>query len=170
MASTQNPSQSSGIIGGILPLGTESPPVMYERILVPTDGSEGAETAVKHAIEIANRFDAEILTVYAVDPSAVPPDVAGTGMIESLEREGERAVESIIEQVETAGVAARGEVVDGPPSSAILGYIEDNDVDLVVMGTHGRTGLDRVLLGSVTERLVRTSTVPILTVRLDGSG
>jgi len=142
---------------------------MYNRILVPTDGSEGAETAVNHAIEIAKQFDAEILTVYAVDPSAVPPDVAGTGMIESLEREGERAIESIVEQVEAAGLDARGDVVDGPPSSAILDYIEDNDVDLVIMGTHGRTGLDRVLLGSVTERLVRTSTVPILTVRLDSA-
>lgn len=143
---------------------------MYDRILVPTDGSEGAETAVDHAIEIAEKFGADVFTVYAVDPSAVPPDVAGTGMIESLESEGERAIQSIVDRIEAAGVAAEGEVVDGPPSTAILEYIDDHDIDLVIMGTHGRTGLDRVLLGSVTERLVRTAEVPILTVRLENSG
>lgn len=138
---------------------------MYDRVLIPTDGSEGAETAVDHAVQIAERFGAEIHTVYAVDPSAVPPDIAGSGMIEGLETEGKRATRSIVEQVEAAGLTAHSDVVDGPPTQAILDYIEDHEIDLVVMGTHGRTGLDRVLLGSVTERLVRSSPVPVLTVR-----
>lgn len=138
---------------------------MYDRVLIPTDGSEGAETAVEPAVQIAEKFGAEIHTVYAVDPSAVPSDIAGSGMIESLETEGERATRSIVEQVEAAGLTAYSDVVDGPPTQAILDYIEDHAIDLVVMGTHGRTGLDRVLLGSVTERLVRSSPVPVLTVR-----
>ena len=73
----------------------------------------------------------------------------------------------MIEQAEDDGVETiEGMVSQGSPHRAILDYIEDQDIDLVVMGTHGRTGLDRYLLGSVTEKVVRLSDAPVMTVRL----
>jgi nucleotide-binding universal stress UspA family protein len=66
-------------------------------------------------------------------------------------------------------VQTRTEVRSGNPHETILDYTDEHDIDLVVMGTHGRTGLDRYLLGSVTEKVVRTSDVPVLTVRGDGA-
>jgi nucleotide-binding universal stress UspA family protein len=73
----------------------------------------------------------------------------------------------VIEQAESAGVETiEGVVSSGTPHRAILDYVDEEDVDLVVMGTHGRTGLDRYLLGSVTEKVVRLSDAPVITVRL----
>jgi nucleotide-binding universal stress UspA family protein len=73
----------------------------------------------------------------------------------------------VIQQAEAAGVnTIEGVVAQGAPHQAILDYVDEHDIDLVVMGTHGRTGLDRYLLGSVTEKVVRLSDAPVLTVRM----
>jgi nucleotide-binding universal stress UspA family protein len=73
----------------------------------------------------------------------------------------------VIQQAEAAGVdTIEGVVAQGAPHRAILDYVDEQDIDLIVMGTHGRTGLDRYLLGSVTEKVVRLSDAPVLTVRM----
>ena len=141
---------------------------MYDEILVPTDGSAAAERAIEHAIDLAARYDARLHAFYVVDTSAYAAlEGAGSSVVEALEEQGNEAVDDIVEAGEAAGVAVERVVRQGSPHRSILEYVDEADVDLVVMGTHGRQGLDRYLLGSVTERVVRSSPVPVLTVRLE---
>ncbi len=139
---------------------------MYDRILIPTDGSEATDEAVEHALDLAKTFDAAINVLYAVEVGMVPDDVAAGTLVENLTAAGERVVADVRDHAETAGVRDVETTVEvGAPHRSILDTAEDWDADLVVMGTHGRTGLDRYLLGSVTEKVVRSSDVPVLTVR-----
>ncbi|WP_348612467.1 universal stress protein [Halobaculum rarum] len=137
---------------------------MYSTILIPTDGSEGADGAIDHAIDIATTYDAALHTLYVVDTD-IGVDASITGMFDALEDVGQNAIDEVVSRAETAGVdQIEGAIGQGKPHRVILEYIDEHDVDLVVMGTHGRTGLDRYLIGSVTERVVRLSDTPVLTV------
>ncbi|UVE49718.1 universal stress protein [Haloferax larsenii] len=141
---------------------------MYDDILVPTDGSKAAERAIEHALDIAETYGATLHALYVVDTSIYTSLDAGADVvIDALEREGDVATKHILDAAEDAGVDADAEVTTGTAYRSIRDYIESHDIDLVVMGTHGRTGLSHYLLGSVTERVVRTSPVPVLTVRMD---
>lgn len=165
---------------------------MYNTILFPTDGSEGADAALEHASDAAKQHGSTLHAVF-VAPKEVGPsgmvgeahddidtsdmvgedhEVQGTGMVKTeselsaIEAQGEALVEGVAGSVD-AGVATETAVLQGNPHEEILSYADEIGADLIVMGTHGRTGVDRYLLGSVTERVVRTSDVPVLTVRLD---
>ncbi|ERH07943.1 MAG: universal stress protein UspA related nucleotide-binding protein [Halonotius sp. J07HN4] len=139
---------------------------MYDAILVPTDGSEPASTAVEHAIDLAANASGTLHALSVVDSSAYASlDVSSQSALDSLETNAEEATESIAETAADAGVDTVTEVSVGSPHTQITDYADAVDADLIVMGTHGRTGLDRVLLGSVTERVVRDAPCPVLTVR-----
>ncbi|EMA03682.1 universal stress protein [Haloferax denitrificans] len=141
---------------------------MYNEILVPTDGSKAAERAIDHALDLAETYDARIHALYVVDTSIYTSLDAGADVvIDALEREGDAATRHVREAADEVGIDVQAEVVTGTAYRSIRKYIDDHDIDLVVMGTHGRTGLSHYLLGSVTERVVRTSPVPVLTIRLD---
>ncbi|WP_158059472.1 universal stress protein [Halorussus halophilus] len=142
---------------------------MYDRILLPTDGSEQAEAATEQAFELARNFDAELHVLFVVDSSAFASEVDATLVTDELEAYGTRTLETVVKRAEDAGVSEiESAIYFGTTHEEILAYAEKVDADLVVMGTHGRRGLDRYLLGSVTERLVRMSEVPVLTVRANG--
>jgi nucleotide-binding universal stress UspA family protein len=138
---------------------------MYDRILVPTDGSEGSRAAVEHAVDLATTFDAVLHALYVVD-AGVGVDGGVLGTLDAFEAAGEDAVEEVARRAAAAGVETVTDVVQGTPHRAILDHVDEHAVDLVVMGTHGRTGLDRYLLGSVAEKVVRLSDGPVLTVRI----
>lgn len=139
---------------------------MYNQILVPTDGSKGNSSAIEHAVDLATTYDASLHTIYVVDTN-VGIDVSVPGALDALEEAGENAIDEVIQRAEAAGVETiEGMVGQGVPHKVILEYVDSKDIDLVVMGTHGRTGLDRYLLGSVTEKVVRLSEAPVLTVRM----
>ncbi|ELZ31472.1 universal stress protein UspA-like protein [Halogeometricum pallidum JCM 14848] len=147
---------------------------MYDSILVPTDGSEHAGRAAEHAGYLAGLFDATVHLLSVADVQAAAGAFGAGGVDETyisrLEAEGERAVEAAADAVEGAD-AVQTAVVRGRPDEAILDYAGENGIDLVVMGTHGRTGLTRYVAGSVSERVLRLSDVPVLTVRaVDGRG
>jgi nucleotide-binding universal stress UspA family protein len=140
---------------------------MYDEILVPTDGSKAAEQAIEHAIDIAAQYGARVHALYVVDASAYSALEAGSEVVMgALEEEGEEAVEHVSEAASEADVDVETSVVAGAAYRTILDYADEHEVDLIVMGTHGRQGLDRYLLGSVTERVVRSSDVPVMTVRM----
>jgi nucleotide-binding universal stress UspA family protein len=139
---------------------------VYDQILIPTDGSDAAEAAVDHALDIAREYSARLHVLYVVDMRTLSTvDFGAESVITALEDEGASAVERVRSLAETQGVDAVTEVKRGSPAETIRHYAEDNGIDLVVMATHGRRGLDRYLLGSVTERVVRRSSVPVMTVR-----
>ena len=142
---------------------------MYDRILVPTDGSPGADRVVDHAAELAAIHGAELHAIYVVNTAGyagLPADTAIEGLGSMLNEQGEAALDRAAERV--GDVPFERVLVDGAPSSEIVEYAENEECDLIVMGTHGRGGINRLLLGSVAERVVRTSSVPVLTVRVNG--
>jgi len=139
---------------------------MYDRILVPTDGSEVAANAAARAFELAAAFDAELHVLSVANPNALAPDVRAPMVTERLEAEAERVVGETASRARQHGVdSVTAETRLGVPTRAILDYADEQYVDLIVMGTQGRTGLRRYLIGSVTEKVVRLSDVPVLTVR-----
>lgn len=134
---------------------------MYDDVLIPTDGSDGTRRAITHGLTIADRFEA---TVHAL--SIVPEGPFGTLESDEARRAAQRAVAHVESDARNAGVPVTTAIRDGVPHEAILDYADAKGVDIIVTGTQGRTGLDRVLVGSVTERLVRMADVPVVTVRL----
>ncbi|UPW00675.1 universal stress protein [Halorussus gelatinilyticus] len=146
---------------------------MYDRILVPTDGSTGTERAVEHAAELAAAHDAELHAVYVVNSATfagLHMETSWEGVDEVLREEGETALERVEDIAAEYGVACSSQLLDGSPSKRIVEYAEREDCDLVVMGTHGRGGIDRLLLGSVAEGVVRACSVPVLTVQVGDDG
>lgn len=140
---------------------------MYDEILVPTDGSDAATRALDHALDIAGQYDARIHALYVVDANAYSTLEAGTDVvISALEEEGNEAVDAVTDRATAAGVETVTEVSTGTVHRTIIDYADEHGVDLIVMGTHGRQGLDRYLLGSVTEKVVRASDVPVMTIRV----
>jgi nucleotide-binding universal stress UspA family protein len=147
---------------------------MYEYILIPTDGSDVAESAVEHALDLAERYDAEVHALYVVDIDSVNLGL-GTEQVDRLKQGRFDEMEELKSKANeaTGVVAARGaerdvEVVEhvagGRPHKVIADYADDHGMDLIVMGSHGRAGVRRALLGSVTERTLRSTHVPVLVV------
>ncbi|WP_152041605.1 universal stress protein [Salinigranum salinum] len=136
---------------------------MYDRILLPTDGSPGAERAIRHAVDLAGRYDATLHALSVVDGGG-SPIVGGEDVEDELTARGARALGTVRERAARADVPVVGDLAWGEPAREIQRYVDDAGIDLVVMGTRGRTGLERRLLGSVTERVVRSVGVPVLTV------
>ncbi|WP_435129632.1 universal stress protein [Halobaculum sp. D14] len=144
---------------------------MYERILVPTDGSEGVERAVRHAVDLAVQHGATLHALYVVNSASyagMPMESAWEGIDEMLRSDAEDAIAMVEAVADDYEIPVESAIVDGSPSKEIVRYAEEHDCDLVVMGTHGRGGIDRLLLGSVAEKVVRGSSVPVLTVRVAG--
>lgn len=139
---------------------------MYDAILLPTDGSEAAEAAIEQAIGQASAFGATLHGVFVVELAVKTPlQITLDQVIEQIEADGEEYISRIAAAAEAAGVEAVTSVEHGMADEAIVNYVDAHDIDLVVMGTHGRRGVERQLLGSVTERVIRTCPVPVLAVR-----
>ena len=128
-------------------------------------GSPAAEAAADVGLDVAARYGSELHVVSVVDAFSMGVDVRSHLMTDALEDAAQDAVDSIADRAGDSVAGVETAVGFGRPYGKLRRYIADNDVDLVVMGTHGRTGLERYLLGSVTEKIVRTSPVPVLTVR-----
>lgn len=136
---------------------------MYSTLLLPTDGSEGADEAIDAGLALATRFDAAVHVLFVIDERFVDTD--HDAPVERAEREAERALDRAGERGADAGVDVEKHLRTGIPHEEILRAIDDYGADVVILGKHGRTGLDRFLhLGSVTDRVVRAAPVHVLTV------
>ena len=142
---------------------------IYDRILVPTDGSDEMARVVEHAIDLAIAHDAAIDAVYVINSASyagLPMESSWEGIDEMLREDAEEAVAAVRDAGDARGVPVTATILEGSPSRKIVEFAEREECDLVVMGTHGRGGIDRLLLGSVAEKVVRASNVPVLTVRI----
>lgn len=143
---------------------------MFETVVIATDGSESGRRAVETALDLAERFEAEVHALCVVDRSRV------AGLPDELHGEVERALESQAERSLSAvrdrtGREVTTAVREGSPAAEITGYAREVGADVVATGTRGRDGEHSFLLGSVAERVVRTCSVPVLTVRqLEAAG
>jgi len=137
----------------------------FDSLLVATDGSEAADAAVEHAVELALATGATLHVVHVVDLSIVFGDYDRKTILDQLEEPGRAAVDRAVARAESAGVlTVETAIRRGVPHRELLGYVADHGVDCIVMGTRGRTGLERSLLGSVAERVIRLSDVPVVTL------
>jgi nucleotide-binding universal stress UspA family protein len=150
--------------------GTAMARLDWKRILCPVDFSETARAAMETAIELAEKFGAEVVLVHAYPiPGYTFPDgsaVASSRMLQDLADEAARHLEEW-RQLAVKGGAQRVsvETAVGDPAGEIVRIAQDWKADLVVMGTHGRTGIEHALMGSIAERVVRRAKCPVLTVR-----
>jgi nucleotide-binding universal stress UspA family protein len=140
---------------------------MYDSMLIPTDGSEAANRAVDHGADLAAVHDASVCLLYVVDAtsfSGMGTETVGSDPIGAATGEGEDVVQAAAERIADRGIDISTAVEQGVPDETILRYIRDEAFDIVVMGTHGRSGIQRYLEGSVTEQVVRSSAAPVLTL------
>ncbi|MDS0300022.1 universal stress protein [Halogeometricum sp. S1BR25-6] len=137
---------------------------MFDTIVIATDGSESVRRAVGVALDLADRFDASVHALYVVDAGEVDssPDRLREEMREALTERGERALSEVETETDRPVTTA---VREGRPATVVGDYAREVDADAVAMGTRGRHGENRFLIGSVAERVVRTCPVPVLTVR-----
>lgn len=138
---------------------------MYDTLLFPTDGSDGAADALDHVLDIAAAHDATVHLLFVADVTEISATRIQGEIIEALKRDGKEAVAEAAARAEKQGVSTVTEVVQGEPYSTIVEYADSHEVDLITMPTHGRRGLKRFLLGSTTERVVRRANVPVLTIK-----
>ena len=139
------------------------------KLLVPTDFGTGSQAALDEAIELAKVFGAEIVLLHAYEiPMVGFPDgtLVATADLTSRILEGAReGLDRVIRENADEGVRMQAVIKQGDPWRSIDEAIAEHGIDLVVMSTHGRKGLPRALLGSVAEKVVRTASCPVLTVR-----
>ena len=141
---------------------------LYKKILIATDGSEYIKRAVDYGVDLSKHTGAKIYAIYVVDTAAfasIPMDAAWESMYELLRQEGNEATKYVAEKAEAEGLETERLTVEGHPADEIIKYAENNAIDIIIMETLGKSGLDRFLLGSVAEKVVRNSKIPVLVVR-----
>jgi len=138
-------------------------------ILVPSDFSECSDAAIRYGLELARRFDAKLHLLHVVqDPATQPWAAEGFALplvetIEQWRKDARLRLAAAVPPADAARVTCASSVAT--PTEEILRYASANAVDLIVMGTHGRGGVSHILLGSITEKIVRRAPCPVLTVR-----
>lgn len=139
---------------------------MYDAILVPIDGSEPSDAAVDHTSNIARQCESEVhvLTVVELPPRPESVEAVSEPVIEDRKEAGRNLVDEAADRLEEAGIDAVESLTEGTPVDRITEYARSHEIDLIVMGTHGRSGFDRILLGSTTERTLRSADRPVLIV------
>ena len=150
---------------------------MYRKILAPMDGSPFSECTIEHVKAIAAGCNVpEVVLLRVVEPMS-SNDLAALGQMSatSLEQveawkksEATEYITRIVQRLTQEGLSAKGEIVSGKAEDQILDYANNNHVDIIIMSTHGRSGIARWAFGSVADRVVRSSAVPVLTVAPPG--
>ncbi|MFI5305005.1 MAG: universal stress protein [Nitrospiria bacterium] len=145
------------------------PDFEIKRILVPTDFSECSRKALDFACSLAKNYQSKVLilhvieaSVYSLDSSLIPP-----GDPFGLRQKLSEMVDQAVSLLEEKGIPAEGECITGVPAIEIIRAVFDKQADLIVMGTHGRTGLAHILLGSTAERVIQRAQCPVMTIKAD---
>ncbi|MBX0323801.1 universal stress protein [Halomicroarcula sp. F13] len=143
---------------------------MSKRILVPVDGSDQAKAASEFVVE--NHPDATVVLLHVINPAEAGYSAQASvpSFSEEWYQQKQAAAESLFDDLEAtahdAGVDSVERVLEvGRPTQTIVDYADDHDIDQIVMGSHGRSGVSRILLGSVAETVVRRATVPVTVIR-----
>jgi len=139
-------------------------PLKLQRILLCTDFSDAAQRALDVALPIARVFDAKLTLIHVWSAPASIYAEALSWPVEGLEGAARRALEELVAKTAEAYAPTVGMLDAGEPCERILHYVDTHAIDLVVVGPHARHGLPRVVIGSVAEKIVRLSPVPVLTV------
>lgn len=138
---------------------------MYDRILIPTDGSEQASQAIEHGLAMAEAFGATVHALYVVETEATYILTVGLGddEMEEYRQYGEETVEEVVEAARARGLEATGAVKTGRISKEIVGYAEENDIDHIVMGKQGRGAIEKYI-GGTAEKVMRMASIPVTAI------
>ncbi|WP_229390638.1 universal stress protein [Methanosarcina sp. DH2] len=142
--------------------------VSFKKIMVATDGSICSRLAANNGIELARLSGGTVYAIYVVSTdyfSSMAVDMDWERMREALRKEGNQAVNYIKGVGELEGVVVEPVLLEGHPANELVRYAEEEKMDIIVMGTRGKTGIDRLLLGSVAENVVRNSKVPVMVIK-----
>jgi universal stress protein A len=140
------------------------------RILAPTDFSDLSKQGLKSALELAQVYGAKLSLIHVVEPPPYPvegivPSHLGATLLDDLERQASHELAQMLPVTQGGTVDVARRVVVGIPYRKIVEVAEEEKADLLVMTTHGRTGLSHLVMGSVAEKIVRTAPCPVLTIR-----
>jgi nucleotide-binding universal stress UspA family protein len=141
---------------------------LYRNIVIATDGSANSQRAISYGIWIAKLSGAAVHVIHVVDTPSLISEVwtAGKDMIyEMMISDGKKILSKAKKIIEDSGVEVKDVLLEGHPAEEIIKFAENNNMDLIVMGTLGKTGIERFLMGSVSEKVVRHSKVPVMVVR-----
>ena len=145
---------------------------MYEEILVPLDGSEFAEAALPHARALSKAFDGRITLISVFEPATVisQPGAVGPVISVAVDTEAEMTalrqyLDKVVANLKTEGINVRTAIRQGDPASVVIDYAAANREDIIVMSTHGRSGIQRWVYGSVADKVLRSANVPVLLIR-----
>jgi nucleotide-binding universal stress UspA family protein len=147
---------------------------VYQKILVPLDGSELANCIVPHVKTIADGCNTkEVILLHVIEPIYYAlvgsPLIDAEAIQEELRKKAEEYLRQTRSLLDKKGLGIRAEVKEGSPAETIVDFAQENQVSLIVMATHGRSGIRRWFLGSVADKVVRSSHVPVLLIRPSGS-
>jgi nucleotide-binding universal stress UspA family protein len=145
---------------------------MYHKILVPLDGSNLAECVMPHVEEIAKLSKATIELIYVVEPVDLPTHGGIALTVEDLKQiethakiDAQTYLHKIVQKMKSKGFTAHSKILRGKAADSLVDYINQGNFDLMIMATHGRSGITRWIWGSVAERILHFSTIPILIIR-----
>jgi len=141
----------------------------YKKILIPTDNSKVSIEAAKQALEIAKLMNSKVYVIYVVDIMpfvGLPTEGFWESMKEILEEEGKEAFNKIKNMAEEFDIDIVSEILEGNPAKEIVEYANKKNINLIVMGTSGKSGIDKLLLGSVAEKVSKRAQCPILLVKM----
>jgi nucleotide-binding universal stress UspA family protein len=147
--------------------------MQIKTILFPTDFSQGARAAMDHAISLAKDYHAKLILLYVIQDISIaewyiPSTLSVTDLVEDMQRSANAEMDRWGTEVSAKAADVEKMVVRGVPFVEIIKTAKDKKADLIVIGTHGRTGIDHMLFGSTAEKVVRKSSCPVLTVRIAG--
>lgn len=141
-----------------------------ERILIPVDFSEYSKMALEYSIEFSKKFNSELILIYVIEPIVYPSDF-GLGQIPinqvdfEIQSKAESELKKLVEEKVPSELKASYVVKTGKPFLEIISAAKEYDCDLIIIATHGHTGIEHILFGSTAEKVVRKSPIPVLTVR-----
>ena len=146
-----------------------TPPVAavgLKPIVFATDFSPASKAALAKAVEMARKEGAEIIVAHVYEPHSGPADdLITAGLEERIPQDVEKNLDSVLAEIRKEGVKARGEILAGHAAKGLARIAEETGAALIIVGTHGRTGLRKIVLGSVASQVIATAPCPVLTVR-----
>jgi nucleotide-binding universal stress UspA family protein len=150
---------------------TSAAKIVLKQILVPVDFSDNSKKALQYAIPFAEQFHAAITVLYVVEPAVFPSDFGfGQMSFPDVEREmhdkARMELQNVVSEM-TTPVKILPVVLSGIPFVEVTTYADENDIGLIILATHGRTGVEHILFGSTAEKIIRKSPCPVLVVRAE---